>query len=268
MRVRWGALLVVLLALAVLAAGCAAQEAAIGEQATEQPTFVVAMDATFPPMQFVDENKEIAGFDVDLLMAIAEEMEFQVEIRNTAWDGIFAGLEAGDFDAIMSSVTIRPDRQEIYDFTDPYINAGQAIVVLAEDTEIQGPDNLSGRTVGAQIGTTGAFAIQDIAGAVLKEYDSADLALLDLVAGNIDAVVVDTPVAADFAMRSEQFSGRLKIVGEPITAEQYGALVNKGENQEFLDLFNEGLRRVKENGVYDQIYARWISAGAAERPAQ
>lgn len=256
MKLRLGALWVVLLAVAVLAGACASEPAAGSEG---DKVYVVAMDASFPPMEFVDENKEIVGFDVDLLTAIAEEMDFQFEIKNTAWDGIFAGLESGDYDVIMSAVTILPYRQEKYDFTDPYINAGQAIVVRADDTEILGPDDLSGRNVGAQIGTTGAFAIQDIEGAVLKEYDSADLALLDLVSGNIDAVVVDTPVAADYALLSSQFAGRLKIVGDAITNEEYGALVNKGENQEFLELFNEGLARVQASGVYDEIYARWIS---------
>ncbi len=254
---RWGALLAVLLAMGLLATACASEPATVE---SGEKVYVVAMDASFPPMEFVDESKEIVGFDVDLLTAIAEEMGFQFEIKNTAWDGIFAGLESGDYDVIMSSVTIRPDRQEKYDFTDPYINAGQAIVVRAEETEIQGPEDLSGRTAGAQIGTTGAFAIQDIEGAILKEYDSADLALMDLVSGNIDAVVVDTPVAADYALLSAQFAGRLKIVGGPITSEEYGALVNKGQNQEFLEMFNEGLQRVRASGAYDEIYGRWISA--------
>jgi branched-chain amino acid transport system substrate-binding protein len=266
MKPRWGALLTILLVVALLVTACTTRKSTTPDTTTARPSFVVAMDASFPPMEFVDENKEITGFDVDLLTAIAAEMGFDFEIKNTAWDGIFAGLESGDYDAIMSAVTIRPDRQEKYDFTDPYINAGQAIVVRADDVEILGPDDLSGRVVGAQIGTTGAFAIQDIDGAELKEYDSADLALLDLVSGNIDAVVVDTPVAADYALMSDQFAGRLKIVGDPITSEEYGALVNKGQNADFLQLFNEGLRRVKQSGVYDQIYAKWISADTAMAP--
>ena len=219
----------------------------------------IATDAAFPPMEFVDENKEIVGFDIDMMNAIAEAQGLDIEYKNTAWDGIFAGLDTGDYDAILSAVTIRPDRQELYDFSDPYVNAGQAVVVRAEDTEIQGGDDLVNRVVGAQIGTTGAFAVQDIEGTTLKEYDSIDLALLDLVNGNVEAVVVDTPVAADFALASEQFAGLLKIVGEPLTEEFYGVLVRKGENQEFLQAFNEGLKEIQENGVYDQIYAKWMT---------
>src|SRR5690606_15096075 len=101
----------------------------------------------------------------------------------------------------------------------PYVNAGQAVVVRADETVIQGGDDLVDRVVGAQIGTTGAFAVQDIEGTTLKEYDSIDLALMDLVNGNVEAVVVDTPVAADFALASDQFRGQLKIVGDTLTEE-------------------------------------------------
>lgn len=222
-------------------------------------TWIVATDAAFPPMEFVDENKNIAGFDIDLLNAIADVQGFQVKFENTAWDGIFAGLESGDYDAIMSAVTINDERTPVYDFSDPYVNAGQAVVVRADEAAITGGDDLVGKTAGAQIGTTGAFTIQDIEGTTLKEYDSIDLALLDLVNGNLDAVVVDTPVAADFALASDQFAGKLKIVGDTLTDEYYGLLVRKGENADLLASFNEGLQKVKDNGTYDQIYAKWIS---------
>ena len=229
-------------------------------------TIVVACDAAWPPMEFIDENKEIVGFDIDLMTAIAQEMGFAFEFKNVAWDGIFAGLEAGDYDAIMSSVTILEERLAVYDFSDPYINAGQITVVRADETGIGGPEDLPGKTVGAQIGTTGAFAIQEIEGATLKEYDNIDLALLDLVNGNIDAVVTDTPVAADFALVSDQFFGKLKIVGEPMTEEFYGVVVRKGEMQDFLAAFNEGLRRVQASGVYTQIYDKWIGGSDIVAP--
>ena len=229
--------------------------------------FVIATDASFPPMEFVDENKNIVGFDIDLMNAIAQEMGFEVEFKNTAWDGIFAGLEGGEYDAILSSVTITDERKQKYDFSDPYINAGQAVVVRADETRIKSDKDLPGKVVGAQIGTTGAFAVEKIQGATLKEYDTIDLALLDLVNGNIDAVVVDTPVAADYALASETFKGKLKIVGEPFTEEYYGLVVRKGET-ELLKLFNEGLKKVRASGKYDEIYAKWITGGAMVKPVE
>jgi len=265
----WPVVAIILVAAMVLSA-CSEPTATpvseVGPTAEPSMKVVVACDAAWPPMEFVDENKEIVGFDIDLMTAIAEEMGFEFEFKNVAWDGIFAGLEAGDYDAIMSSVTIRDDRLEKYDFSDPYINAGQITVVRADETEIQGPEDLPGKTVGAQIGTTGAFAIQDIEDTTLKEYDNIDLALLDLVNGNIDAVVTDTPVAADFALASDQFRGKLKIVGEPMTEEFYGVVVRKGEMQDFIAAFNEGLKKVQQSGVYDELYNKWIGGSDIVAP--
>lgn len=223
---------------------------------------VIATDASFPPMEFVNENKEIVGFDIDLMNAIAKVQGLEVEFKNTAWDGIFAGLESGDYDAILSSVTITDERKGKYDFSDPYINAGQAVVVRADETAINNEKDLPGKTVGAQIGTTGAFAVKEIAGATLKEYDTIDLALLDLVNKNLDAVVVDTPVAANYALASEEFKGKLKIVGKPFTDEYYGLVVRKGQGKELLQAFNEGLKKIKADGTYDKIYAKWIGGSA------
>lgn len=217
---------------------------------------VVATDATWPPMEYVNQDKEIVGYDIDLMTAIAERGGFEVEFKNVAWDGIFAGLAAGEYDAIISSVTITEERQEKYDFSDPYINAGQ-IVVTRKDSEITGPDTLAGYVVGAQISTTGAFAIQEMDGVELKEYDEVGLAFEDLVAGRIDAVVCDTPVAADFALQRETYRDALKIVGEPFTDEYYGILVQKG-NSDLLEKINEGLDAVQAEGLDEQLETEWL----------
>ena len=243
--------LVALLLASTVLTGCS--------KSASNDTYIVACDAAWPPFEYVDDDKEIVGFDIDLMNAIADEMGFTVEFKNTAWDGIFAGLEAGDYDVVMSAVTIREDRQELYDFTDPYINAGQSVVIRTEETNITGVQDLvEGMVVGAQIGTTGAFAVTDMTTAELKEYDNVDLALLDLVNGNVDAVICDMPVAVDFALSSEEFSGKLTVVGDMITDEFFGALVRKGEDAEFLEMFNEGLQILKDNGTYEEIYNKWM----------
>jgi polar amino acid transport system substrate-binding protein len=217
---------------------------------------IVATDATWPPMEFVNEDKDIVGFDIDLMNAIAEEAGFEVEYKNVAWDGIFAGLAAGEYDAIISSVTITEERQEQYDFSDPYINAGQ-IVVTQIGSEITGPDTLAGHTVGAQIGTTGAFAIGEMEDVTLSEYDEVGLAFEDLVAGRIDAVVCDTPVAANYALQRDEYKAQLEIVGEPFTDEQYGIVVQKGD-ADTLEMINEGLDAVQEQGLIEEFESEWL----------
>lgn len=214
-------------------------------------------------MESVDANKNIVGFDIDLINAIAKDQKFEVEIKNTAWDGIFAGLDGGAYDAILSSVTITDERKKSYDFSDPYFDANQAIVVRTDDSTIKSEQDLAGKTVGAQIGTTGAIYVGDkLKEATLKQYDTPDLAVMDLVNKNIDAVLVDTPVAANYALQAEQYKGKLKMAAQIVTDERYGLTVQKGDPKKFLALFNAGLKNVKANGEYDKIYQKWISGGA------
>jgi len=238
----------VLAATLLLVAGCKKQEAA---------KIVIATDATWPPMEMVNEAKEIVGFDIDLMNAAAKEGKFAVEFRNTAWDGIFAGLEAGEYDAVMSSVTITDERKQTMDFSLPYINAGQILVVRQELQGVDKLDQLKGKNVGAQIGTTGAFEVEKVAGVTLKTYDEIGLAFEDLANGRIEAVVCDTPVAAQFALQNENYKGKLKIVGQPFTEEYYGVAVKKG-NSKVLETINRGLEKVLNTETYKQIEAKWL----------
>jgi polar amino acid transport system substrate-binding protein len=232
----------------LLVAGCKKQE---------PDKIVIATDATWPPMEMVNESKEIVGFDIDLMNAAAKEGKFTVEFRNTAWDGIFAGLEAGEYDAVMSSVTITDERKQTMDFSVPYINAGQILVVRQELSGVDQLEQLRGKNVGVQIGTTGAFAVEKAPGVTLKTYDEIGLAFEDLANGRVEAVVCDTPVAAQFALQNENYKGKLKIVGQPFTDEYYGVAVKKG-NSKVLEVINKGLEKVLNTDTYAQIEAKWL----------
>jgi len=218
---------------------------------------VIATDATWPPMEMVDENKDIVGFDIDLMKAAAEKGGYTVEFQNTAWDGIFAGLAAGEYDAVISSVTITEERKKTMDFSVPYINAGQILVVPQATSGVGELADLKGKSVGAQIGTTGSFEIEKVSGVELRTYDEIGLAFEDLVNGRIDALVADTPVAADFALMNPNYKGTMKIVGEPFTEEFYGVAVKKG-NKEILDAINKGLNAVLNTNTYDKIEDEWL----------
>ncbi|HEB29729.1 MAG TPA: basic amino acid ABC transporter substrate-binding protein [Spirochaetes bacterium] len=218
---------------------------------------VVATDATWPPMEYVDSDKDIVGFDIDLMKEIAKGGGFTFEFKNTAWDGIFAGLAGGKYDAIMSSVTITEERKQQMDFSQSYINAGQILVVQKSTSGVTVLADLKGKIVAAQIGTTGSFEIEKVSGVELKTYDEIGLAYEDLVNGRIDGVVADTPVAADFALQSESYKDKLKIVGEPFTEEFYGIAVQKG-NKEVLDAINKGLDKVLGTSTYAKIEKKWL----------
>jgi polar amino acid transport system substrate-binding protein len=218
---------------------------------------VIATDATWPPMEMVDENKAIVGFDIDLMNAAAKAGGFEVEFKNTAWDGIFAGLDGGKYDAVMSSVTITDERKQTMDFSEPYVNAGQVLVVRSEIQGVEKLQDLKGKSVGAQISTTGAFAVEKVPGVTLKTYDEIGLAFADLLNKRIDGAVADTPVAADFALQNPSFKGKLKIVGTPFTEEYYGIAVKKG-NTKVLEAITRGFKKILNTDTYTKIETKWL----------
>jgi polar amino acid transport system substrate-binding protein len=217
----------------------------------------VATDATWPPMEMVDANKKIVGYDIDFMNAVAKKAGITVEFKNTAWDGIFAGLDSGQYDAIISSVTITPERQAKYDFTVPYTSIGQILVVPKTNKTAKTIADLKGKKVGAQIGTTGAFEIKKVAGVELKTYDEVGLAFEDMAAGRIDGVVCDEPVAAHFALKKKEYNDKFKIVGKSFTKEGYGIVVKKG-NKELVDLLNKGIAAVKKEKLDVKIHKQWV----------
>jgi len=228
-----------------------------GGQKEDSNVITIASDATWPPMEFLNDNKEIVGFDVDLLKAAAQAGGFEVKIVNTAWDGIFAGLANGNYDAVCSSVTITDERKASMDFSVPYINAGQVLIIPKKTSGVTTLADLKGKKVGAQIGTTGAIAISDSGTVELKTYDELGLAIEDLANGNIDGVVADNPIAADYVLGNDNYKSVLKIVGEPFTDEFYGVAVKKG-NSAILEKLNAGLKAVIESGKRDELVNKWL----------
>jgi polar amino acid transport system substrate-binding protein len=224
--------------------------------AKEMRAVTIATDATWPPMEMVDAKKNIVGFEIDYMNAVAKEAGFKPVYKNTAWDGIFAGLASGNYDAIASSVTITDERKKQYDFSDPYINIGQ-ILVVPKGTKAKLIADLKGKKVGAQIGTTGAFEIKKVPGVELKTYDEVGLAFEDMAAGRVSGVVCDEPTAAHFALQKQEYKAKFMIVGKPFTHEGYGFVVKKGD-KELAELFNKGIKAVKAKKVDEQLRKKWL----------
>jgi polar amino acid transport system substrate-binding protein len=224
----------------------------------QEKTIVFATDSTWPPMEFVNENKEIVGFAIDYMTEAGKLAGFKAEFKAVAWDGIFAGLAGGQYDAICSSVSITEERKGKMDFSEPYFKVRQAVVVR-KDSEAKSLEDLKGKQVGSQISTTGTFAVQKVEGVVSKTYDEVGLAIEDLFNGRIDAVVCDDPVAANYALQNEKYKAALKIAAviESGEVEFYGIAVNKG-NAEVLALVNKGIAAVQEKGIDKELIKKWI----------
>lgn len=241
----------------ILVAVCAVAAVAVAGQALAAgKTYTVATDATWPPMEMVNAEKQIVGLDIDYLNAVAGEAGFTVTFKNTAWDGIFAGLEAGQYDIIASSVTITEERRKKYDFSAPYIDIGQILVVPKAETATA-LAGLKGKKVGAQIGTTGAFEIKKVEGVEMKTYDEIGLAFEDMAAGRIAGVVCDEPVAVQFALQKAEYKEKFKIVGTSFTTEAYGFVVQKG-NAALVQLLDKGIAAVKAKKLDEQLRAKWL----------
>jgi len=227
------------------------------EAGTGAKKLTIATDATWPPMEYVDADRNIVGFGVDIVKAAAKEGGFEVELINQAWDGIFAGLAAGKYDAIMSSITITDERKKTMDFSIPYVTCGQILVVKKDNNSVTKLSDLEGKKVGAQISTTGALEIRKNKKIIPKEYDEIGLAIEDLANGKIDAVVCDNPIAANYVLQNQQYKPILKMAGDIFTAEKYGIAVTKG-NTEVLELINAGLKKVQEKGIDKELETRWL----------
>ncbi|MGD8750647.1 MAG: basic amino acid ABC transporter substrate-binding protein [Anaerolineales bacterium] len=237
------------------------------EPPTEEPsglgTITIGTNAEYPPFEYVDEDGNITGFDVDLMNAIAAEAGFEFEFVNTRWDGIFVALASGEFDAVISAATITEERAQTVDFSDPYFNAGQRIAVRADETEIQGPEDLAGKSVGVQLGTTGDIWLTEETEAEVVRYDENTLAFQALANGDVDATVADGPTAADIIKANPEMN--LKLVEGVYTDEEYGIAVNK-ERPELLAAINQGLAAVKASGEYDEIYDKYFGTEEGEAP--
>jgi ABC-type amino acid transport substrate-binding protein len=264
-KLLWS-LLAVLLASTLLLAACApapeaAEDVAVeedetvaeeaGVEETDLGTVTIGTNAEYPPFEFVDEDGNISGFDIELMEAIAAEAGFDYEFVNTRWDGIFVALASGEFDAVISAATITAERAEMVNFSDPYFNAGQRLAVRANETEIAGPEDLAGKKVGVQLGTTGDIWLTDNTEAEVVRYDENTLAFQALANEDVDAVMADGPTAVDIIKANPEMD--LKILDGVYTDEEYGIAVNK-DRDDVLAAINEGLAAVQESGQYDQIY--------------
>ena len=220
-------------------------------------SLVVVTDATFPPFESVnEEDKEIVGFDMDLIKAIAEKAGLSIQIQNISWDPLLAGMAECQYNMAISAITIKPDRAEQMGFSDPYTSAGQIVVVAIDNNSVQSHEDLQGSTVGAQIGTTGAMEAEAIEGVTLKTYDTYELAFLDVVNGQADAVIVDYPTAVAFV---NQNVDKLKLVGEVFTDESYGIAFCKTDT-ELIQRVNSALAELKAEGLVQDLEIKWFAS--------
>ncbi|WP_018248015.1 basic amino acid ABC transporter substrate-binding protein [Orenia marismortui] len=234
-------------------AGCSSEEQGTWQKIEKEGKLVVGMSADYKPFEYHDKDDNIVGFDVDVLKEIAKKLNLELELKDTAWDGIIPGLQSSKYDLIMSAMTITEDRKKAVNFSDSYFNAGQIIAVSESNDSIKNVEDLKGKIVGVQLGTTADIEASKVEGVEVKRYEKIPQAFIELNNGRVDAVAADLPVVAKYTL---DHSG-VKIVGKPFTTENFGIAMRKADT-ELLEKINAALADLKADGTYDEIYNKWF----------
>ncbi len=223
--------------------------------------FVLGLDDQFPPMGFREKgSNEVVGFDIDLAKEVAKRLGVKVEIKPVEWKGVVLSLKKGDIDLIWNGLTITPEREKQIGFSKPYLDNKQ-IIVVKKNSSIASKSDLKGKIVGLQLGSSSEKALNSdskVAKSLkeVKKYSNNVLALLDLAAGRVDAVVVDEIVGRYYIAKKGK---TYKVLKGDFGREQYGIGFRK-EDKTFIDAVNKALTEMKKDGTGAKISKKWFGA--------
>lgn len=222
------------------------------DKETDKKVIVMGTNAEFPPFEYIEANK-VVGFDVDIANKIAEKLDLELVVENMQFASLTAALQTGKVDFVVAGMTNNPERAKEVNFSDGYFNASQVIIVKKGNEEVKSKEDLVGKKIGVQLGTTGESESKEIEGATVESYDAGYAAVMSLVNGKIDAVVIDQEPAEKFVAQND----KIMMLDEELTNEEYAIAVNK-ENEELLNKINEVLKELKENGEYDTLCEKYF----------
>lgn len=235
------------------AAESSAAETKTSESEAVGGKLVMVTNAEFPPYEFREGN-DIVGIDAEIARAIADKLGMELEIQDMAFDSLIPAIQSGKADFTAAGMTVNEDRKKNVDFTDTYAEAAQVIIVK-EDSAIKTPDDLQGKKVGVQSGTTGDIYADDIADAEIQRFPKGIDAVMALTQGKLDAVIIDREPAKVFVKENEG----LQVLDEAFTEEEYAIAVKKG-NTELLEKMNGAIKELKESGELQKIVDKYITA--------
>lgn len=237
-----------------LLAGCGGDTKSDKGGAGKEKVLRVAAETTYPPFEFAD-GKDYKGFDVDLSYAIGKELGYKVEFVSMGFDALIPALESKQIDAIASGMVITKERLEKINFSDPYYDINLVMVVKNDNTTVTKEEDISGKKVAAQIGTTGAFLAEKKPNTTVKQFDTIPPMLQDLSQGAVEIVMLDEPIAKYYI----QISGMkdLKIVPVALQKHELGIGLRKADTQLLADV-NKALKKLKENGEMKKLEDKWF----------
>lgn len=220
------------------------------------PTYLVAVEASYAPFAFRDEKGNVVGYDEDILQAIGKAEHFNIKVLHQSWDGIFDTLNDGSRDIVASGVQLTTERQEKYGVSHP-IDISKDIALVKDDSTIYKPKDLTGKKVAIQGDTTLKDMLKDYPGIDFIEYPSSYLAYKAMLTGKADAVFDDGTVLKYYRKQSSQ-EHKLRIIQFNDLPDSVGVFCVKKGNDKLINLLNEGLEKIKENGEYEKIRQKWF----------
>ena len=219
----------------------------------KKKTLIMATNAEFPPYEYYEGDK-VVGIDAEIAAAIAADMGYTLVIEDMAFDSIIAAVQSGKADIGAAGMTVREDRLKSINFSVPYTTASQVIIVKNESA-VATPDDLVGKRVGVQLGTTGDIYSENIEDATIERYNKGFEAVQALLQDKIDAVIIDREPAKVYISQNEG----LKILDQSFTDEEYAIAVAK-DNEELLEKVNASIEKLKSSGQLQNIIDKYISA--------
>lgn len=244
-------MMMVLTACSLMLAGCGGDKKESAEKVLR-----VGTEPSFAPFEFQKEgSNEFTGFDIDLIRAIGKQMGYKVEVQNMGFDALIPALNSGNIDVAIAGMSITEERKKVVAFSDPYYTSGLIIMVDKNNNDIKSLEDLEGKRIACQIGTTGEKKSRSVAGATVTAFNTQSEASMELKNGGADAVINDAPVVDYYLQQGG--AEVAKTVGEKMEAEDYGIAVKK-ENAELVAGINKAMAELKANGEFDKIYKKWF----------
>ncbi|WP_295363917.1 basic amino acid ABC transporter substrate-binding protein [uncultured Succinivibrio sp.] len=227
----------------------------------EEKTLNVVTEPTFAPFEFVDKGSSaLIGFDIDIINAIGEVEGYKMNVSSMSFDGQIPAIITQQVDIAISGFTITKERAQKVNFSEPYYDAGLGILITKNNSdEIKTKEDLKGKTICAQLGTSGAMYAEKVEGSTVSQFNSTADAFLEMEKGSCSAVVTDKPVIEYYLATTNK--DNLVMIPEQLTVEQYGIVTSKNR-QDLTDMIASGLKKIRENGTYDKIYQKWFGNAA------
>ena len=234
----------------------AASETETAELSTVEPgKLIMSTNAAFPPYEMTTDSGEFEGIDIETAQAIADKLGLELQIDDMDFDAALLAVQQGKADLVMAGVTVSDERQNVMDFTDSYATGIQSIIVK-EDSDIASVDDLAGKKIGTQRGTTGyLYCSDDFGDENVVAYDNGLTAVQMLNNGQVDCVVIDNAPAKEFIAANPG----LKLLDTAYVEESYAIGVGKG-NTELKDAINTALEELKADGTLQAIVDKYITA--------